>query len=163
MWRYGKLKGKFSDGEMNDRFTDMGFSQGHQSCGGRDSKEAKSKSFLHFAFQPFQVFGSRLFASSFFGIFASRKVAEWSRRWTLQSGCRHRCGFDMNDRFTDMGFSQGHQSCGGSPIFQSGKSAKPWAREGALKPRLHFPLSAIVFEILISQKLQFDPYVDLCS
>ena len=29
--------------------------------------------------------------------------------------------------------------------------------------RLHFPLSAIVFEILISQKLQFDPYVDLCS
>jgi hypothetical protein len=33
--RYGKLKGKFSDGEMNDRFTDMGFSQGHQSCGGR--------------------------------------------------------------------------------------------------------------------------------
>ena len=25
--------------------------------------------------------------------------------------------------------------------------------------RLHFPLSAIVFEILISQKLQFDPYV----
>ena len=31
MWRYGKLKGKFSDGEMNDRFTDMGFSQGHQS------------------------------------------------------------------------------------------------------------------------------------
>jgi hypothetical protein len=23
----GKLKGKFSDGEMNDRFTDMGFSQ----------------------------------------------------------------------------------------------------------------------------------------
>jgi hypothetical protein len=27
--------------------------------------------------------------------------------------------------------------------------------------RLHFPLS--VFEILISQKLQFDPYVDLCS
>jgi hypothetical protein len=41
---------------------------------------------------------------------------------------------EMNDRFTDMGFSQGHQSCGGSPIFQSGKSAKPWAREGALKP-----------------------------
>ena len=34
MGRYGKLKGKFSDGEMNDRFTDMGFSQGHQSCGG---------------------------------------------------------------------------------------------------------------------------------
>ena len=29
--------------------------------------------------------------------------------------------------------------------------------------RLYFPLSAIVFEILISQKLQFDPYVDLCS
>jgi hypothetical protein len=28
---------------------------------------------------------------------------------------------------------------------------------------LHFPLSAIVVEILISQKLQFDPYVDLCS
>jgi hypothetical protein len=34
MWRYGKLKGKFSDDEMNDRFTDIGFSQGHQSCGG---------------------------------------------------------------------------------------------------------------------------------
>jgi hypothetical protein len=29
--------------------------------------------------------------------------------------------------------------------------------------RLHFPLSAIVFEILISQQLQFDPYVDLCT
>ena len=29
--------------------------------------------------------------------------------------------------------------------------------------RLYFPLSAIVFEILISQQLQFDPYVDLCS
>jgi hypothetical protein len=29
--------------------------------------------------------------------------------------------------------------------------------------RLYFPLSAIVFEILINQKLQFDPYVDLCS
>ena len=29
--------------------------------------------------------------------------------------------------------------------------------------RLHFPLSAIVFEILISQNLQFDLYVDLCS
>ena len=56
MWRYGKLKGKFSDGEMNDRFIDIGFSQGHQSC------------------------------------------------------------------------------VGGSPIFQSGKSAKPWATEGALKP-----------------------------
>ena len=28
---------------------------------------------------------------------------------------------------------------------------------------LHFPLFAIVFEILISQKLQFEPYVDLCS
>jgi hypothetical protein len=41
---------------------------------------------------------------------------------------------EMNDRFTDMGFSQGHQSCGGRPIFQSGKSTKPWAREGALKP-----------------------------
>jgi predicted Zn-ribbon and HTH transcriptional regulator len=38
----------------------------------------------------------------------------------------------MNDRFTDMGFSQGHQSCGGSPIFQSGKSANPWAREARL-------------------------------
>jgi hypothetical protein len=217
---YVKTRGKieFSDGEMNDRFTDMGFSQGHQSCGGSpifqsgksakpwaregalkpwptwgsnpqrfcDStfsgfrlslirvfffassqvgrwpsgrgaghynqdvdtvvgsilmvetqngemisisplrcrnlefllfrlcvfaftisrfnfvfqnpkakcEEAKSKSFLHFAFQPFQVFGSRLFASFFFCIFASRKVAEWSRCWTLQSGCRHRCGFD---------------------------------------------------------------------
>jgi hypothetical protein len=64
---------------MNDRFTDMGFSQGHQSCGGGaryfnlekakilncDSEEAKSKSFFHFAFQPFQVFGSRLFAFFF--------------------------------------------------------------------------------------------------
>ena len=30
-----------------------------------DSEEAKSKSFLHFAFQPFQVFGSRLLASFF--------------------------------------------------------------------------------------------------
>jgi hypothetical protein len=29
--------------------------------------------------------------------------------------------------------------------------------------RLHFPLSAIVFEISFRQKLQFDPYVDLCS
>jgi hypothetical protein len=29
-----KSKNSFSDGEMNDRFTDMGFSQGHQSCGG---------------------------------------------------------------------------------------------------------------------------------
>ena len=56
MWRYGKLKGKFSDGKMNDCLTDMGFSQGHQSCGGRN------------------------------------------------------------------------------PIFEAGKSAKPWAREGALKP-----------------------------
>jgi hypothetical protein len=29
--------------------------------------------------------------------------------------------------------------------------------------RLHFPLSAIAFEISINQKLQFDPYIDLCS
>jgi hypothetical protein len=60
-----------------------------------DSEEAKSKSFLHFAFQPFQVFGSRLFAS-FLCIFASRRVAEWSRRWTLKPRCRHRCGFDLH-------------------------------------------------------------------
>jgi hypothetical protein len=58
-----------------------------------DSEEAKSKSFLHFAFQSFQVFGSRLLPS-FFCIFASRRVAEWSRRWTLKPRCRHRCGFD---------------------------------------------------------------------
>ena len=38
---YGKLKGKFSDGEMNDRFTDMGFSQGHRSCGGRGARYTK--------------------------------------------------------------------------------------------------------------------------
>ena len=30
----------------------------------------------------------------FFCIFASRKLAEWSRCWTLKSRCRHRCGFD---------------------------------------------------------------------
>jgi hypothetical protein len=41
MWRYDKLKGKFSDGEMNDRFTDMGFSQGHRSCGGRGARYTK--------------------------------------------------------------------------------------------------------------------------
>jgi hypothetical protein len=56
-----------------------------------DSKEAKSKSFLHFAFQPFQVFGSRLFASSFFGIFASRKVKVTS----LVGGARY---FNLENR-----------------------------------------------------------------
>ena len=43
----------------------------------------------------------------------------------------------MNDRFTDMGFSQGHQPGGGGggggvePDIPSWKIAKPWAREGA--------------------------------
>jgi hypothetical protein len=29
-----------------------------------------------------------------FCIFASRRVAGWSMRWTLKPRCRHRCGFD---------------------------------------------------------------------
>jgi hypothetical protein len=46
------------------------------------TEEAKSKSFLHFAFQPFQVFGSRLFASFFLWmtglqIWGSRKVTSF--------------------------------------------------------------------------------------
>ena len=39
-----------------------------------NSEEAKAKSFLHFAFQPFQVLGSRLFASFFF---ASSQAGRW--------------------------------------------------------------------------------------
>ena len=47
-----------------------------------------------FCVSTFSGFRLSLIRVFFFCIFASRKVAEWSRRWTLKSRCRHRCGFD---------------------------------------------------------------------
>jgi hypothetical protein len=40
------------------------------------------------------MFSALAYSRLFFCIFASRRVAEWSRRWTLKPRCRHRCGFD---------------------------------------------------------------------
>ncbi len=49
-------------------------------------------SILRSAFSGFQLSLIRVFF--FFCILASRRVAEWSRRWTLKPWCRHCCVFD---------------------------------------------------------------------
>jgi hypothetical protein len=57
---------------------------------------AKRRNRNHFSILRFNLFRFSALAYSrlFFCIFASSRVAEWSRRWTLKPRCRHRCGFD---------------------------------------------------------------------
>ena len=58
-----------------------------------DSEEAKSKSFLHFAFQSFQVFGSRLLPSFFLHL-CRQEGGRVVKALDIKPRCRHRCGFD---------------------------------------------------------------------
>ena len=57
---------------------------------------AKRRNRNHFSILRFSLFRFSALAYSrlSFCIFASRRVAGWSMRWTLKPRCRHRCGFD---------------------------------------------------------------------
>ena len=59
---------------------------------------AKRRNRNHFSILRFNLFRYSALAYSrlSFCIFASRRVAEWSRHWTLKPRCRHRCGFDLH-------------------------------------------------------------------
>ena len=65
---------------------------------------AKRRSRNHFSILRFNLFRfsalaySRFFFLFFICIFAGRRVVVWSRRWTLKSRWRHRCGFDPHVR-----------------------------------------------------------------
>ena len=74
----------------------------------RKSKNSKlrQRNQNHFSILRFNLFRFSALAYSrlFFCIFASRRVAEWSRRWTLKPRCRYRCGLDPHvsvSRFQD--------------------------------------------------------------
>ena len=67
----------------------------------------RSKSFLHFAFQPFQVFGSRLFASFFFASSQAGRVVkalDITIRMSTPLWVRSSCVSRFQGTFSSSGF-----------------------------------------------------------
>ena len=99
---------------------------------------------------PFCVstFSALAYSRLFFCIFASRKVAEWSGRWTLQSGCRHRCGFDPHvcQGFKAPSLAQGFADF---PDWNIGRPPQDWwpcentisVKRSFISPSENLPLS----------------------
>jgi hypothetical protein len=120
---------------------------------------AKRRNRNHFSILRFNLFRFSALAYSrlFFCIFASRKVAEWSRRWTLNPRCRYRCGFDPH---VCQGFKAPSLAKGFSdfPVWNIGLPPRlVTLREPHIcKTVVHFAVGKLAFKFTIPSHSRFE-------